>query len=504
MGDFEDRVGRALGGGAEGAPSAHGLADGARRRLRVRRQRLAIGGAAAAVLAVVLPVAVIGGSGGSSPGRGGEGAPATDGAEAADVRVTCGGDTSWPVSAMADGIPNDVAEEEVRTAFARLEAAAGIDAPRAIQQQGADGASYIVLAVTDDEVTLGVGRWTVDGPDGGQVLTLERSASGLRPAGWGDCRLLEVALPEGRSRVEVTAPRGGVDPSATSLVVVVNELQCASGRDPAPYLGRPLVVEEDDRVLVTMSSEEVVGGADCQGNPHVPVTLDLDEPLGDRQLFDAGTWPPTPIRVAAADEGWQTVAQDDARADLPPDWREVDCDFGGGEQPIHGPTEVDACEFGAYAAFYGSATFDPADLPGVVNRSEDDGEVTWSGYVGAGEWVLSAASHDRDLTRRILASARVAGEPVVVAERWETGGSGGLEWQVPVGWGVDGGSASSYGVEVTLVRSGGEPVLQSLPERLDDAHVRMYGDIGSARITVTAPTRAVAELVLSSVVVATG
>ena len=32
------------------------------------------------------------------------------------------------------------------------------------------------------------------------------------------------------------------------------------------------------------------------------MTIELDEPLGDRQLFDAGTWPPTPIDVASVNK----------------------------------------------------------------------------------------------------------------------------------------------------------------------------------------------------------
>ena len=402
MSDFEDRVGRALGAGAEGAPAAHGLADGARRRLRVRRPRLAVGGAAAAVLAVVVPVAVIGGPGGSSPRPGREGGPATDGVEALDTRVTCGGDASWPVSAMADGIPNDVDDAEVRTAFGRLNAAAGFDEPRSILEQGAD-APYIVLAVGGGEVTVGVGPWTVEGPDGAGTVTLERTAEGLRPTSWGDCHQLAVVLPEGRSRVAVTAPRGGVDPSATSPQVLVNEVQCASGRDPAPYLGRPLVDEQEDRVLVTMSSEEVVGDATCQGNPSVPVTLELDEPLGDRQLLDAGTWPPTPIRVAAADaalDGWHAVEVEGVRFELPPHWDELDCPaythhFGPG---------TGRCGEGDYVTFYPEATFDPAMGPGEILEGEEDGTTLWIGYAIVGDWAVVVRTQERRLTQEILAT----------------------------------------------------------------------------------------------------
>lgn len=505
MGDFEDRVGRALGAGAEGAPAAHGLADGARRRLRARRRRLAVAGVAAAVVAVVVPLAVFGQDGGDHNVS--DTVPPADSPEpdAADIEVSCVGWVSWPVSAMVEGIPNDVEEADVRDAFVRLQAAPGIDAPRAIQEQGADAAPYIVLAVSDRVTVVGVGEWTSDGPQAdAQIVELKQTSSGLKAVGWGDCRELTVALPEGRSRVEVTAPAGGVDPTTTSPQVLVHEGACTSGRDPRAHLGEPQVTETEGGVHVTLSSQAFDGAATCVGNPRVPLTLHLDEPLGDRQLYDAGTWPPTPIRVARADEQWQTVAQDHARAELPPGWHKVECGSDGGEHPVFGPTDVDPCEFGAYAAFYGGATYDALQFPGVVTRSEEDGEVRWSGYVYAGDWVLSAASPDRDLTLRILASARTDGQPVVVADRWEAGADGGVEWRYPAGWGVGGsGIDPTYGVEVSA-RPGGQRVEHSLAEQLDQAHVRMYGDVGTHRITVTAPSRAVAELVLSSVVAAEG
>ncbi|MEN8671535.1 hypothetical protein [Nocardioides sp.] len=59
MSDFEDRLGRALGEGAEGAPGITGLAEAARRRARVRGRRRRSLLAAAAVLVLVGPVAVL-------------------------------------------------------------------------------------------------------------------------------------------------------------------------------------------------------------------------------------------------------------------------------------------------------------------------------------------------------------------------------------------------------------------------------------------------------------
>jgi len=67
MSDFERRVEEALASGAEGAPDASGLADGARRRVRRRRRTTVAVAAAAVVAAVAVPVGVIAlGNGGGS------------------------------------------------------------------------------------------------------------------------------------------------------------------------------------------------------------------------------------------------------------------------------------------------------------------------------------------------------------------------------------------------------------------------------------------------------
>jgi hypothetical protein len=201
--------------------------------------------------------------------------------------------------------------------------------------------------------------------------------------------------------------------------------------------------------------------------------------------------------ITDVDGEWQTVGRDGAEMDLPANWRQEECEFAGVVSiPRYGPQGGDPCDMGGTsAAFYGSATFDASELPGVVQRG--DGE--WSGYVTAGDdWVVWAATPDQDVTLRILASARAEGEAVVAATAWERGRDQGLVWEIPAGWGVGAGAGAPYGVEVGD-RPAGERVKRSLPERVGDGAVRMYGHIGSQRVTVTAPTRAVAELVLSSV-----
>lgn len=190
-----------------------------------------------------------------------------------------------------------------------------MDAPAPIRGEGADAVPFIALAsgrfAGRDSVVVGVGSWSAEsGPgDQAQYVTLERTDTGLDFTGWGDCQL-SVALPPGRSQVEITAPPSGVDGATTTPAVMANERECVSGRDPSTYLGEPVVVESADRVVVTLSSETAIGRQNCQGNPSVSVTLDLDEPVGDRELLDGGVWPPRPILVANPTESSESPCPD--------------------------------------------------------------------------------------------------------------------------------------------------------------------------------------------------
>lgn len=209
--------------------------------------------------------------------------------------VNChGGPDGWPVGAMAGGIDSRHPREDLATALSALVASTGIDAPFALADLGpedmADG-PWFVLAETDTEATLASGPWTTDGPgEDGQYVNLTLKGGRWKADGWGNCPLLSPVPPAGKSWVEVAAA-DGLDRESATLEVLVTERQCASGRDPQPHLLEPTVVETAEDVTVTWTSAVVSGVADCQGNPAAPMTLDLDEPLGDRALLDASRWP---------------------------------------------------------------------------------------------------------------------------------------------------------------------------------------------------------------------
>jgi hypothetical protein len=64
-----------------------------------------------------------------------------------------------------------------------------------------------------------------------------------------------------------------------------------------------VIIYEPDRVVVIFTVDPLPDGAyTCPGNPPTGVTVELSEPLGDRQLLDGGEFP---WRDATKREPWQ-------------------------------------------------------------------------------------------------------------------------------------------------------------------------------------------------------
>lgn len=198
---------------------------------------------------------------------------------------------------------------------------------------------------------------------------------------------------------------------------------------------------------------------------------------------------------------WQTLSEGNARASIPPDWQAYDCPAHEPSKPLYAAPGEDPCADGTGTVLYDGATFDPSLSPGVVTRLEVGESVHWQGYVSAGQYVWSVVSRDRDLTRQILATARVDGQPLVDASQWVSFERDGIAYEVPAWWGVgEDGDRGGYavcaqpsGANADGVSTGGEPSprLFRLTEETDG---RMIG--------VTAPTEALAQLVLSGVAAA--
>ena len=75
--------------------------------------------------------------------------------------------------------------------------------------------------------------------------------------------------------------------------------------------------------------------------------------------------------VGAADDGWQQLAYQEFRLEVPPDWVRLEtsgCEFVAEHW---GPTDLGPCTGAVGVWFYASATFDPGDRAGSARGGAD-------------------------------------------------------------------------------------------------------------------------------------
>lgn len=214
-----------------------------------------------------------------------------------EVRVSCGGgDEGWLPSVMPRGVRGALTDEGATRVFEDIlsDPRTGEEASLSLFPDGVD-VEWRVLHDGDDLLTIGLGQWTEQGPtgNGADTLRLAREGTTWRAVGWGGCQLSPV-LADGHRWAEVTAYTG--NPESTRLTAQVNERECASGRDPEPYLQEPFVVETDTSVTIYFTSEPPQGAQTCQGNPSIDRVVELKQPLGTRLVLDGFSYPPREVR----------------------------------------------------------------------------------------------------------------------------------------------------------------------------------------------------------------
>lgn len=284
--DLETALRATLADRAAAAPAGDDLADTVVRVGVARQRRRRLAGAAA-----VLAVGVLAGL----AGRGlvplaGDTEPepaATDPADAVTELVTCG--TGWPAfdPALLTERPRLDPYSELGTAVRTTArppiATSQIDRWTLIGEVGSR--AYLLI-------------WMKNAPDpalseyGIGSAVYERSADGTWSfAGSGGCRP-ERYIDDGLQPAS-WSPRTPPDPSATSIAIDVSSDDCASGRSPADRLTEPIVEYHADTVVITARLRpQPLASYTCQSSPPAPMTVRLDEPLGDRQLLDGRWYPP--------------------------------------------------------------------------------------------------------------------------------------------------------------------------------------------------------------------
>jgi hypothetical protein len=127
---------------------------------------------------------------------------------------------------------------------------------------------------------------------------LDRVGDTWQTMGIGQCEIAVEADGFGPARL-VLDPSVPPDPSASVVKMWYQETACAGGRAPDGRAVIPYLTETSDAASVLVLVEQNSGGATCQSNPWVPLTVTLDEPLGDRTVLDGSilpgrplTWPP--------------------------------------------------------------------------------------------------------------------------------------------------------------------------------------------------------------------
>ena len=120
--------------------------------------------------------------------------------------------------------------------------------------------------------------------------TLEGTA--WRVDEWGGC-IPRVWEPGASAADWMLAPSQRLTPMTTSFAVDVTERACAGGQSSAGRIKPPIVVYQADAILVAFTVHPLPGGHTCPANPATRVVVELREPVGARQVLDAGTLPPS-------------------------------------------------------------------------------------------------------------------------------------------------------------------------------------------------------------------
>ncbi len=126
------------------------------------------------------------------------------------------------------------------------------------------------------------------------VDVIERDGS-VSVAAYGSCDPV-VVPPKGEDLASWRLDPAFADPGpgATVLHVLITELSCANGEPPVGRVLEPRIDYRAHEVAILITVRAISG--DCPGNPWYPVTVKLDEALGNRTLLDAVSYPPEPVR----------------------------------------------------------------------------------------------------------------------------------------------------------------------------------------------------------------
>ena len=129
-------------------------------------------------------------------------------------------------------------------------------------------------------------------PGGGALPVNDTSDPAWSVSRWSSCDVR--ADLDGLNNVSLGLEREhSIEPDARQVTVLVHEDACTGGADPTARIEIVSVEYTPTSVEVLVGTRPLDGGlaVTCPGNPTVPFMIELREPIGDRSLVDASTYP---------------------------------------------------------------------------------------------------------------------------------------------------------------------------------------------------------------------
>lgn len=122
------------------------------------------------------------------------------------------------------------------------------------------------------------------------VASFDKEGDRWQPAGWGDCTPRLALLGKSVLRWAFTETSHPPPPDATELDVLVTEVECSSGRELEGLI-EPEITYAENRIEVVLTAPGGIGG-NCIGTAPTGYTLELEEPVGEREVVDPSVYPP--------------------------------------------------------------------------------------------------------------------------------------------------------------------------------------------------------------------
>ncbi len=203
---------------------------------------------------------------------------------AAELTARCGAVTFADVPPDLDEFPP--LDDDAQSALDEL-----LTGPTGVEAAGMFPNTQWSLALRTENRLVLFGQPEDPGTTDWSDVRFDKRDASWTPVGWGGCRIQIEAPGLGPATVGID-PANEPEPGDTQLSLLINEQACASGRAPDDREVVVLTTETAESVSILALVAPVEGGAECPGNPWYPISVELDAPLGDRELLDAHQYPP--------------------------------------------------------------------------------------------------------------------------------------------------------------------------------------------------------------------